>query len=256
MIEPSSERIAVLVTTALILIACASGPETKSDRPPAEVGGCWSIAGYEHCDTTDTFGYKGSYSPDELALREQAKRFDLTVWQGALIGAVIGGAIGAASGGSASSAAGGATAGAAIGLIAGAYVAHLQDRYASKEDQLDAMTRDVANSNQKTAELIAKIRSVIAEDRRRLAAIQARVAHGQATAAELEQERGRIWSNRRVVEKATLGAKDQYSMFKDASQRYQRSHAGTTTVALEQGLTQYRKNLESLDRLSASMVKA
>jgi hypothetical protein len=132
----------------------------------------------------------------------------------------------------------------------------MQERYANKEDQLNAMVKDVRNSNRESEILIAKIQSVIVEDRRRLAAVQTRLAQGKATAAELEQERGRIWSNRTVVENAALSAKDQYRIFKDAIHQYQKKNPGTAVVGFEQELTGYRKNLDTIDRLAASMVKA
>jgi len=249
-------RGAILLATTLMLIACTAGLETQTERPPAEVGGRFSIGGFSFGGKPDTFGYEGTLSPEEAALREQARKFDRTVWQGILIGAVVGTAVGVAAGGDTEDAVGGAIIGASVGAIAGIYVAHMQQRYANKEDQLDAMITDVRNSNRETETLIADVKTVIAEDRRRLASVQQRVAQGQAGAKELEQERGRVWGNRRVVEKAAVGGQDQYRMFEGAIQRFQKNNPGVKTSGFEQALTSYRNNLATLDRLAASMAKA
>lgn len=247
---------AILALIALTLLACDAGVETKTDQPPAEVGGRFVIGGFSFGGKEETFGYTGELSGDEAALREQARKFDQTVWQGMLIGAVVGTAVGAVAGGDTQGAVGGAIVGAGVGAIAGMYVARMQQRYASTEDQLNAMIGDVRNSNRATEQLIADVQTVIAEDRRRLAAVQAKVASGQATAADLTQERGRAWGNRRVVEKAALGGQDQYRVFAGAIQRFQQQNPGVKTINFEQELKGYRARLESLDHLAAGMAKA
>ncbi|HYN77128.1 MAG TPA: glycine zipper domain-containing protein [Lamprocystis sp. (in: g-proteobacteria)] len=245
-----------LLVAALILAACDAGLETKTDQPPAEVGGRFSIGGFSFGGKEEKFGYTGELSAEEAALREQARKFDQTVWQGLLIGAVVGTAVGAVAGGDTQGAVGGAIVGAGVGAIAGMYVARMQQRYANTEDQLDAMIGDVRNSNRATESLIADVQTVIAEDRRRLAAVQAKVARGQATAADLTQERGRAWGNRRVVEKAALGGQDQYRVFEGAIQRFQQKNPGVKTANFERELKGYRTRLEDLDRLAAGMAKA
>ena len=256
MIAQTRRPVIGLLVTALTLAACDAGLETKTDQPPAEVGGRFAIGGFSFGGTAEKFGYTGELSGDEAALREQARKFDQTVWQGMLIGAVVGTAVGAVAGGDAQDAVGGAIVGAGVGAIAGMYVARMQQRYANTEDQLDAMIADVRNSNRATEALIADVQTVIAEDRRRLAAVQAKVARGQATTADLTQERGRAWGNRRVVEKAALGGQDQYRMFEGAIQRFQQKNPGVKTANFDQELKGYRTRLENLDRLAASMAKA
>ena len=118
------------------------------------------------------------------------------------------------------------------------------------------MIKDVRNSNRATETLIADVTTVIEEDRRRLSAVQKRVAQGQASAKELEQERGRVWGNRRVVEKAAVGGQDQYRMFEGAIQRFQKQNPGVKTTGFEQELKSYRNNLATLDRLATGMAKA
>jgi outer membrane protein TolC len=98
---------------------------------------------------------------------------------------------------------------------------------------------------------------VIAADQQRLAAVQARYQRGQATEAEVQQERGRIWSNRTVVEKATAGAKDQYHLFERAHQQIAKSRPAAPPLrTLSSEINTYRQTLDALDRVAANMVKA
>ncbi len=251
----SSRQLAVALPFAA-LVGCVSEPVTETGRAPAEVGSNFSIGGFQLVKPKENYGYEGTLSPSEQALREQAEKFDKTVWQGLLIGAIAGTAIGAVVGGDAESAVGGAIVGASVGALAGMYVANKQKLYASKEDQLNSMIGDVKTSNQNTEALIRDIRAVIAEDQRRLADIQARYHRGKATEAEVTQERARIWGNRKVAEKATLGAKDQYQLFDGAKQDFERQNPGLATQNLARELSAYRKAIDTLDSVASGMVKA
>jgi uncharacterized membrane-anchored protein YhcB (DUF1043 family) len=159
-------------------------------------------------------------------------------------------------GGDAEDAVGGAIAGAAVGALAGMYVANKQKQYASREDQLESMVGDVRTSNRETEALIADARSVLAEDERRLAQVQARYRQGKATEVELTQERGRTWSNRKVAEKAAVGARDKYRVLESARRDFERQSPGTATGVLARELDSYRASIDALDGVAASMAKA
>ncbi|MBK1642386.1 hypothetical protein CKO12_10950 [Chromatium okenii] len=250
---------ALAVSAALPLLAlngCVGQPVVDATRAPAQTGGRFLLGGLELLKPTDDYGFTGELSASEQALREQGKAFDRTVWQATLLGAVAGTAIGAVVGGDAEDMVGGAIAGASLGALAGLYVANKQKQFAAQEDQLEAMTNDVRSANRNTQALIDQLQKVIAEDQRRLAAVQARFQRGQATAAELQQERGRIWSNRTVVEKATTGAKDQYRLFERAQQQVVKARPAARTQTLTSEISAYRQTLETLDRVAANMAKA
>ena len=249
-------RLGVLLTVALTVLGCGPEPGLRSDQPPAQVGGCLTIAGMPISGCEENFGYQGQLSPEELAMRAQARKFDRTVWEGTLVGAVAGTAIGALAGGDTKGAFEGAMVGATVGAIAGAYVAGMQQRYANQEDQLNAMIADVKTSNRESEALIARVRAVIAEDRRQLAAVQARVARGEATKADLLQQQGRVLANRRVVETASQGGQDQYRVFESAISRFQQKNPGTKTAGFTQELSTYRAKLNTLDGLVKGMGQA
>ena len=169
---------------------------------------------------------------------------------------MAGTAIAAVAGGDAEDAVGGAIVGASLGALAGMYLANKQRLYASQEDQLDSMIGDVRAANQNAEALIENARAVIAEDRRRLAEVQARYRRGKATEVEVTQERGRVWGNRKVVEKAALGAQDQYQLFESAKRDFERGDPAAGTLALEHELESYRQTIETLDGVALSMSKA
>jgi hypothetical protein len=240
----------------IALSGCVTTPVTETGRAPAQVGGRFLFGGLELMKPEENYGFTGELSASEKALRERSKAFDRTVWQGVLIGAVAGTAIGAVAGGDAEDAVSGAIIGASLGALAGIYVAKKQQKFANQEDQLDSMTNDVRIANQNTEELIANIRAVIAEDERRLAEVQARYQRGQATAVAVQQERGRIWSNRTVVEKAALGAKDQYQVFEGAKRKVEQSHPAAATQAFAREINAYHQSIDALDKIASNMIKA
>lgn len=225
------------------------------NRAPPEVGNRFLVGAFELLKPADNYGYTGEFSPSEQALRERSRKFDRTVWQGALIGAVTGTAIGLVAGGDAEDAVGGAIVGAGLGALAGMYVANKQKQYSKQEEQLESITADVRGSNRELNALIAEAKAVVAADKKRLADIESRHKRGKATEAELKQVKARVWSNRDVTKKAAQGARDQYAMYKQAHQDL-KSKGATKTRALEKELDSYRKSLDALDKIAVSVVEA
>ena len=244
------------VAVLLMLAGCAGGPSVYGDRPPPEVGGRFAIGGFSFGGPDQPYGYEGELSPEEIQLRERARRFEMTVWQGVVIGGVAGTLIGAVAGGDTQDAVGGAMIGGTLGGIAGVYVASKQEQYADTEDQLESMTKDVRESNRETEALIASIRTVLAEDRRRLAAVEARVRSGQATEDALRQERARVWGNRKVIAQAAQDAGDRYRVFDIAGDRFQSKHPGVAAGDFDAALNDYKQNIDTLDEIADSLERA
>jgi hypothetical protein len=242
---------------ALALLGCVSDPVADSDRPPPEVGGRFAVGGFSFGGPDQPYGYEGELSAEERELRERARRFEMTVWQGALLGGLAGTLIGAVAGGDVEDAAGGAMLGGTVGAIAGFYVAAKQEQYADAEDQLESMTADVRASNREAEALIASARSVLAEDRRRLAAVEAGYRRGEASEQALRQERARVWGNRKVIEQAAVDAGDRYRVFDIAGERVRRDDAAAAGAGgFDVALEEYRRNIEALDAIAGSLTRA
>lgn len=251
-----SYRLSFPAAALLVLTGCGTDGALNDDRPPADVGGRFSIVGFSFGAKPDTYGYEGKASPEEAALRAQAEKFDNTVWQGVVIGAAVGAIAGVAAGHDGESAAAGTIVGASIGALAGIYVANKQKQYASAEDRLNSMIADIDKSNAETAQLIADTQKVLDEDRQRLTQMQARYRQGQATEHQFIQERARVWSNRKVVEKAALGAKDRYRIFEAAAERFEKVNPGTSPQALQASLKPFRARIDQMDKIVANLTKA
>jgi hypothetical protein len=197
-------------------------------------------------------GYS-TLSPAERRLREQSRKFDRTIWEGTLVGAAGGAVWGLIGGGDTSDMLRQAAIGAATGSLSGAYVARKQEQYADKEDQLQAMILDVRESNEDAEAFIESAREVVAEDKRRLAAVEKRYKQGTAAYAELQREKGRVGANRQVIVKAVDGAKQKYTMFKGAEQDYQKKNPDTDTQRLQRELKTYNEQIQTLDDLAESV---
>lgn len=206
--------------------------------------------------TSSETAQDASLTPAERRMREQSKAFQKTVWEGVLIGAAAGSIWGIVQGDKGSDVLKKALIGGAVGGLAGAYIGHKQNQFSSKEDVLDSMTADVRKSNKETTELIASVREVIAEDKRRLADVQKRYKQGRATEAEVASTRKRISSNQAVVAQASKGAREKYQMFQGAEQEFRKQNPATSTVGLQTELKTYNSQIATLDGLAGSIAQA
>ena len=192
-------------------------------------------------------------SPAERRMREQSRAFQKTIWEGVLIGAGAGALWGLIQGDDASKVVQKAAIGAAVGGLAGAYIGHKQKQYASREDVLASMTADVRDSNAEMKGLIASVREVIKEDRRKLADLQKRRAKGLATEAELTAARKRVSGNLSVIAQAHKGGRDKFEMFDTAKQQYRQRNPGVDVGSMQKELDSFGKQLDTLDGLQKSL---
>jgi hypothetical protein len=123
--------------------------------------------------------------PDPV-LAQQSAAFNRTVVEGAAIGAAAGALIGAlATRNRGQGALVGGIVGAVIGVAAGAAVAGEQQRFAAREDQLDAL---IGNARAQVGQLASIVRTtdrIIAERRRELSVSRSRGPGGGAIASRL-----------------------------------------------------------------------
>ncbi len=254
MIRESDERLwltgavaAALIAVGLLTGGCVTTGGTvggvSMPTAPAWLSGAGASTQAASTEPSDL-------TPAERRMREQSRAFQRTVWEGALIGAGAGALWGVIQRDDAKDVLKKALIGGAVGGLAGAYIAHKQKQYSSKEDQLDSMITDVRQSNQETKQLIASAREVIAEDKRRLAAVEKRYKGGQATESDLKATRARISENQAVVAQATKGAREKSSMFEGAERAYRQENPGTNTAPLQSEINAFNQQIETLDGLA------
>lgn len=238
---------AAVLAAGLLVGGCVTTGDTvgglSMPAAPAWLGGAVGSTQTEATAASDL-------TPAERRMREQSRAFQRTVWEGVLIGAGAGTLWGVVQRDDAKDVLKKALIGGAVGGLAGAYIAHKQKQYSTKEDQLNAMVTDVRESNKQTQELIASAREVIAEDRRRLAAVEKRHKAGQATEAELAATRTRVSENKTVVAQATKGAREKSTMFQGAEREYRQQNPDANTAPLQSEINAFNQQIETLDGLA------
>ena len=131
-----------------------------------------------------------SLTPEQRQLRAEASRFNQTVGEGALIGALGGAALGALLGGDdpLAGAAIGAAAGAAVGAGAGYFVASQNESYATAEARLDAQIEAAERDASRYRTIVATTQSVVDGHKQNIARLNGQYRAGQITAAQYQTE--------------------------------------------------------------------
>lgn len=144
-------------------------------------------------------------SPAQQRMDQQSAAYRRTVLQGALIGAASGAAIGAvaSSKNRGQGALIGAGAGLLAGLIAGAVVGERQKQYAGTESELNELIANTRQSNEILDQLVKDMETVVTEDNKRIAEIDAQLAQGQIDQAEAQRRLARVNDDRQKMQ-ATL----------------------------------------------------
>jgi len=237
----------LMMAVATSLLGCIPTELTKTVSPYS--GTVRDVAVADHGQSKAGFPLTAS----ETRMRQQSRNFDRTIWEGVLIGAVGGAIWGLIEGGDTSELLKRVGIGAAVGGLAGAYIAHKQKQYSETEDQLESMTVDVRESNEDAEALIASAREVLAEDKRRLAAVNKRYRQGAASHEEMKRERARLAANRKVLTNAVDGGKEKYTMFQGAKHEYKKQNPEVDVKRLDRELETYNEHIETLDGLAESM---
>jgi hypothetical protein len=136
----------------------------------------------------------------EARLAQQSRAMQRTVLEGALIGAGLGAA---ASEVHAAPIPLGIVVGVSGGLVGGNYVGFLQSQYASNEERLEQLRRDIDTTNAETEAMIQTMREVLARQQSELAAAR---AGGQPTpelAAQQEIARTSLADMQLAIDGAT-----------------------------------------------------
>jgi hypothetical protein len=146
-------------------------------------------------------------TPEEtLAL--QSRALQRTVLEGAVLGTAAGAAgnrvwgyatpIGIVGGGT-------------VGTVTGTYLGYLQNRYATNEERLERIRYDMELTNQETAETVATMQTVLAQQRAQLAA--ARAAAPTPAASDVAREVAEAQENLANMQLATRGAENRRQEF-------------------------------------------
>lgn len=142
-------------------------------------------------------------------IQTQADDFKVTVAQGAVAGALVGGAIAAlTSGGDTRRIVTGALAGGAVGAVGGYYVAGQKQAYARREDALDALMSDTRQRNDKLARVLTTTDQVIARRRVELDKLKAANLAVKEKAEQQKQLLSELERDQIAIEQAIASARE------------------------------------------------
>lgn len=148
----------------------------------------------------------------EIELRQRAAAMQRTVMEGIGVGAAAGGGLNLAFGnrdgerGGTVGFAGAVRTGAILGGAAGSYVAYLQNRYATREEQLEEMRATLRANNAETEATLSVMRVVLANQTEELNRLRAAVAAAGGQSADLARELREARANLAEMERALEGA--------------------------------------------------
>jgi hypothetical protein len=143
-------------------------------------------------------------TPAQRQLRAETSRFNQTIGEGAIAGAVIGGLIGAlaADDNPLAGAAIGAGAGAAVGAGAGYFVASQNTRYASEEARLNAEIQAARQEVASYQRLVDASQRVVNEHKRQIAQLNGQYRQGRITADQYRARTAQVRTDIEQIEAA------------------------------------------------------
>ncbi|KAF0222772.1 MAG: hypothetical protein FD176_2449 [Rhodospirillaceae bacterium] len=197
-------------------------------------------------------------TPAEQRMREQADIYNQTIFEGAATGCAAGILAGILIGATTSSkknkgknmlvdGAIGCVAGAAIGGGVGAYVADKQEKYASREEQLDAMITDVKGENQRLAGLVTATQQVIVADKARIDQIDKDLAAGKITMAQAKEKMAAVDDNKSYLDNTITELRKRHSTYAEAAGQVERGAAKNKVAAMNQEITTLEKQIAQLE---------
>lgn len=234
MMMKSAKAVALSLSVSLLLSACQT--TGANDRP---------------------------LTPAEQRMREQADTYNQTIFEGAAAGCaagiLAGILIGAAGGGKKNTmladGAIGCVAGAAIGGGVGAYVADKQEKYATKEEQLDAMIADVKGENQRLAGLVTATQQVIVADKARLDQIDKDLAAGKITMAQAKEKIAAVDDNKAYLDNTIAELRKRQTNYADAASQTARGAPKSKVRAMNEEINTLEKQIAQLEAERDSLAR-
>ncbi len=190
----------------------------------------------------------GAYTQAERKLRSDSAQFVKTSMQGCVAGAVTGALIGALIGRDddrGRAVAIGAAGGCAAGLAVNTYVQSKRSQYRDSEARINAMIADVRADNERIAGIISTTRTVIAEDKRRIAEVSAKIRSQEISAAQARAELARVRENRRLLGNTIDSVKQRQADWSEIA-RIERG-SGAQTAGLDAEIRELKGKVATLE---------
>jgi hypothetical protein len=206
--------------------------------------------GLTACQTSGGRADDPNLTPAQRQLRQETARFNQTVGEGAVIGAVAGGLIGALaySDNPLAGAAIGAAAGGALGAGAGYFVATQNESYATEEDRLEA---EIAAARQEVASyqrIVSSAQAVVDQHKARIAQLNGQLRQGQITASQYRTQTASMEADLQEIRTAIDGNRETAQALQQriAEQRAAGGAGAAELTQAHQELVAERRELERL----------
>lgn len=159
------------------------------------------------CQTTGGGGNYAHLTPEQRELRQQSDRFNQTVTEGAVIGALGGAVLGALidRNNPGRGMLIGAAAGGTLGAGAGYAVASQQQQYASQEQRLNSLIQASEQEIAANRQAIAATERVVAQQRANIAQLRQAYANRQITADRYRAELAQVNDDRQAISRLIDG---------------------------------------------------
>lgn len=195
-------------------------------------------------------------TPAEQRMREQADTYNQTILEGAATGCAAGLLAGMLLGATTKKNRGqsmllgsavGCVAGAAIGGGVGAYVADKQEKYATKEEQLDAMIKDVHGENERLAGLLTATQQVIADDKSRIEQIDKELASGKITMAQAKEKMAAVDDNRAYLDNTIAELRKRQANYAEAASQTEGGVSKNKVASMNKEIATLEKQIAQLE---------
>lgn len=229
-------RGAVALALALAAAGCAGTDSSSSGSAGA------ATTGYEARTTA------------EQDMKDRAARLQATVFEGAVLGGAAGTGLGLTFGGR-QGASFGLPVGLLAGTVAGNYVAEKQRQYDDEEAALEAITADLAATNQQVAGLITVMQQVVDQQRAEIASLRAQVAIGGATEQQLQASVAHAEGNLAVMREAQADATEKRDFFVDTRSIVLRDTPAADVAPLDAEITGLSQRIATMNALVADLAQ-
>lgn len=139
-----------------------------------------------------------------------------------------------------------AVAGCGIGIGTNAYLDNQRKKYASKEQQLNAMISDIQQENKRLQSASSTAKSVIADDKRALAKISEDISQKRLDKAAAEKKLKGVDANIAALNKTLTSMKKRQSEWQEISGKS--AERGMKTSQLDTQITEMKTQVSSLQQ--------
>lgn len=244
----STQAMALLLAGTMAVSGCST---TGGGNPGAEAGNTVATSGA----ITDP-----ELAADEAALREDADLFNSTVAGGAAMGAGLGLLAGALIGATTGRldnvikyGVAGGIAGGVLGGVDGYMTATAQEASRKRVRQIDVITRDVQQDNEKSEKLIESSRRFVESADRRIQEINTEVANKQTSIESARAEKAQIEKSRNLMTDKLAELKKRRDGYQQASDRLQWQE---DTSALDAEIDVLNQQIDALEQNVVAMNQA